>query len=386
MFNLAKLADLAKDSSTAGRKKLVSTLTDLFLEAPDDRREQITLLFGDIVLKVLGQLEEETRIVLAKRICREDAPRPLMVGLAKDTILVAEQVLENSPALHSEDLVEIASTASMEHLGAIAGRSEIDRKVTSVLVDRGDNKVLRRVASNEGAEFAEESLLKLVEKARTDEAIQSALADRSDLSESAAKALVPFLTDALKERIGGLGADNTLVSLLAERAASEVAARTQNLSAAREASNALIKDVSSGKIGIDHAITKFARANSAAELGMLLAKVTELHPAAVSQLLLSASDKPLVILCKASGVGPGAYKDILTMRARRLGINAVELTAGLQRYEALSAAGAKRSLETLKESGTAFGLRLTDKSAKADESGRAKAAFAPRRKNGFEMG
>ncbi|MFC6657254.1 hypothetical protein ACFQEX_18200 [Roseibium salinum] len=71
MFNLAKLADLARDHTAAGRKSLIKTLTDLFVSAGDDRDEQISLLFGDIVLKVLGQLEEETRIILSKRMCRE---------------------------------------------------------------------------------------------------------------------------------------------------------------------------------------------------------------------------------------------------------------------------------------------------------------------------
>ena len=70
MINLAKLADLARDTSAGGRKSLVSMLTDLFVNSGDDRDEQISLLFGDIVLKVLGQLEEETRIILSKRVCK----------------------------------------------------------------------------------------------------------------------------------------------------------------------------------------------------------------------------------------------------------------------------------------------------------------------------
>jgi hypothetical protein len=67
-------------------------------------------------------------------------------------------------------------------------------------------------------------------------------------------------------------------------------------------------------------------------------------------MLFSASDKPLIILCKANGVTSEAYKDILTMRARRLGMGGVELNAAIQRYSALSEEGAKRSLDTLKQS------------------------------------
>ncbi|WP_434050850.1 MAG: DUF2336 domain-containing protein [Roseibium sp.] len=365
MINLSKLAELAKDSSATGRKGLIGALTDMFVGAGKERDEQISLLFGDIVLKVLGQLEEETRMILAKRVCHEeDAPHELMVKLGNDSISVAEPVLEHSPALTSDDLVDIASNASMSHLGAIAGRKTVDKAVTTVLVDRGDSKVLKRVAENEGAEFADSSFLKLVEKARSDESIQSALVNRPDLPEEAAHALLPFLTDALKERITALGADNTLVNLLAQRAATEVAARAHKLDDAREESNALINDVLGNKTRIDDAVTSFARADRTAELGMLLAKVSDLPPAAVSQLLFSASDKPLIILCRANGVTAEAYKDILTMRARRLRIGGLELNAAIQRYAALSEEGAKRSLETLKKSGASFGLKTEEETRK----------------------
>ncbi|MEE4012030.1 DUF2336 domain-containing protein [Roseibium sp. FZY0029] len=288
-----------------------------------------------------------------------------MVKLAQDAFPVAGPVLENSPALTSDDLVTIASSASMEHLGAIAGRETVDKAVTSVLVDRGDTSVLSKVAENQGAEFADASFLKLVEKARSSEAIQAALINRTDLPEEAAHALLPFLTEELKERVSALGADNTLVQLLAERAATEVAARAHKLEEAREQSNALIRDVVSKKTKIDEAVTLFARSDRTAELGILLAKVSNLPPAAVSQLLFSSSDKPLIILCKANGVTSEAYKDILTMRARRLRIGGLELNAAIQRYAALSEDGARRSLETLKQSGANFGLKTEEEKTEA---------------------
>ncbi|MFC6657253.1 DUF2336 domain-containing protein [Roseibium salinum] len=301
-----------------------------------------------------------------------------MVRLAQDTIAVAEPALEHSPALTSEDLVAIASTASMEHLGAIAGRVSVDEAVTSVLVDRGDAKVLSKVAENQGAEFADAAFLKLVEKARSNVSIQAALIKRPDLPEEAAQALLP-LTEELKERITALGADNTLVQLLAERAATEVAARAQKLDEAREQSNALIRDVVSKKTKIDDAVTLFARADRTAELGMLLARVSGLPPGAVSQLLFSASDKPLIILCKANGVTSDAYKDILTMRARRLRIGGLELNAAIQRYAALSEEGARRSLETLKQAGSAFGLKTEVDTASEEKRSKKNIPFASSR-------
>jgi uncharacterized protein (DUF2336 family) len=98
MTELAKLADLAKDSSTAGRKSLIATLTEMFLAAGDARGENTAFLFGDIALKLLGDLEEDTRAELAERVSKDHfAPHQLMLELAKDTPAVAEPVLTNSP-------------------------------------------------------------------------------------------------------------------------------------------------------------------------------------------------------------------------------------------------------------------------------------------------
>jgi hypothetical protein len=49
------------------------------------------------------------------------------------------------------------------------------------------------------------------------------------------------------------------------------------------------------------------------------------------------------------------------MRARRLRMGGLELNAAIQRYDALSEEGAKRSLETLKKSRANFGLKTEDK-------------------------
>lgn len=351
MSSLTKLSELAKDTSKSGRKSFVGALTELFVSDEPDRTEQVSLIFGDIVLKVLGQLEDETRQALAKRVSdHTDTPRNLAVELAKDKFDIAEPMLENSPVLTSDDLVDIASSASMEHLGAIAGRDRVDQSVTRVLVDRGDSDVLTKVAENEGALFDQGSFLQLVERARALPEIQAALVDRKDLPSDAARELIPFLSKELSERIKSFGADHTIVQVMAERAAEEVAARARRVSENQEQSDAMIRDVQSGKADIDDAIRTFAHSDRAAELGILLAKVSKLPNAAVSGLIFSSSDKPLIILCRASGVSDGAFKDILTMRARRLRITGAELNDAIQRYASLKKTAALRSLETIRQS------------------------------------
>jgi len=351
MTQLAKLADLAKDTSIAGRKSLIGTLTDMYLAAGDGRGQRVAFLFGDIAVKILDQLEEETRAALAGRVCHDElAPHQLMLLLAQDTFSVAGPVLSNSPVLATQDLVSIASGASMKHLGAIAGRETVEQSVTSVLVDRGDTTVLSRVAQNQGADFADASFLTLLKRAGSDRRVQAALLTRQDLPDEAGRLLVPMLSPDLQQRINALGGKHPLARLIAKEGSGAKQDDAKKAERIRAQINALVQQISSGKTIPDEAVRRFARAGQPTELAMLLAGLSKLPGQAVSQLLFSANDKPLVILCKANGVSAEAYKDILMMRAQRLQIGGMELNDAIQRYGLMSVEGARRSLDALRQS------------------------------------
>lgn len=367
MLNLDKLSELAKDNTAGGRKSLVSALTDLFLSAEPGQAEQISLIFGDIVMRVLGKLELETRMALAERVCsHSSAPHALMVELGKDQIEVAQAVLEKSPVLQSGDLSEIAKSGSMDHLSAIAGREQVDEEVTQTIVSHGDNQVLTKVVENQGAHFNEETFTRLASRAKDYPAIQEALMNRADLPADAARMLVPFLSDELTERVKELGADNALVQVMAEKAAQEVAARARKVSEARQHTDQLIRDVQSGKAKIDDAVRMFSRNDRAAELGILLAAVSELPAGSVSKLIYGKSDKPLVILCKANGVSTDAFKNILTMRARRMGMGGLAINEAMQRYETFSDTAAMESLAVIRNSVAGGSKKPEDDAAKTN--------------------
>lgn len=380
MTELAKLADLAKDSSTAGRKSLIATLTEMFLAAGDARGENTAFLFGDIALKLLGDLEEDTRAELAARVAKDDfAPHQLMLELAKDTLSVAEPVLTNSPVLKSEDLVEIASSASMDHLEAIAVRVPIEEAVTSVLVDRGDPSVLSKVAANEGAEIADNSFMTIVDKVGRDEAVQAALIGRPDLPLEVGQVLLPLLTEELQKQVLALGKDNYLAQMLARASKEKKKNQLETIKRAKLQVNALVKDIKSGRQMVDEAVRKFAKAGQATELALLLAGLSDLPPAAVSQLLFSPNDKPLIILCKANNVRAEAYKDILMMRAQRLNIGGLELNEAIQRFGLMSVEGAKRSLEVLRQTSQTAAAKPTGTAGEPSSPPPKKVPFAAHR-------
>ena len=72
-----------------------------------------------------------------------------------DEIAVAGTVLANSNRLTTTTLVEIARTKGQDHLFAISGRPNLPEVVTDVIVDRGESRVIRKLADNTSARFSE---------------------------------------------------------------------------------------------------------------------------------------------------------------------------------------------------------------------------------------
>ncbi len=351
MLSLAEFTQLAKDNSKDGRVNLVAALTDLFVSADDQQAEQVSLIFGDIVLCILGQLEADARQDLANRVgAHNAAPHNLLLELAQDEIEVAQTVLENSKVLSADDLARVASFGSMEHLRVLAGREEVDEQVAKVIVVRGDDAVLAKVTENPGANFDESTFLRLVDRSRLYQAIQEALLTRSDLPPEAARMLLPLLSKEVAARIKADGPDSPLAKAMADKAAEDEADRAKRAEAAREKADKLISDVKAGKAKIDDVVQNFARGDKAEELGCLLASMGELPLSSVKNLVYGKSDKPLVIICKAVDVGPEAFKSILTMRARRLGLSGTALNEAILRYTNFSKDAALRSLAAIRES------------------------------------
>lgn len=349
MVEYKRLPELARDRSPESRETLIAAVTEMFLAADEQQVDHVSLLFGDIVLRVLGQLEEEARVSLSHHLSEHPkAPHELMVKLAQDAVPVASPVLETSPVLTSEDLITIASRASMAHLEAIAERKELNADVTDVLVDRGDDNVLKRVAENEQAEFHPDTFEALIEKAHESPALQEALIGRSDLPEEPVRKLVPFLSDEIRKRIKALGVDNNLVQILAERAAEGVKAELKDLNASKSQAEILIDTVVDGKRRIDDAVNQFTKKDRPIDLATLLARVADMPVDMITQLMFGKADMPLIILCRANNVSNNAYRNIVKMRAKRLRLTGKELSEALDRYANMSHMEAIQALKVVK--------------------------------------
>lgn len=349
MLGLSKFSELAKDKSQSGRRSLIAAMADLFLSADPERGDHVSIMFGDIVMHVLGDLEEETRLILAQRVgTHPAAPRDMVLSLARDVIDVAEPVLTQSSVLTSEDLSELVKSSSNDHLLAIARRSELDEQVSDLLVHNGEEDVLVAVVENVGAHMAEMTFDFLVERARSSKAIQLGLINREDLPAGAAERLLTFLTDELKKRVSELSGNHLLAQMLAERGVREVGARIARIKGSRQEVLGLVQEVNDGKLKLEEVILELARNDRAAEIAIVLAKINELPSATVAKLIYSKSDKPLIILCKATGLSVDSFVHIMAARAKRLPVTGRELNVAVSRYKAFSKSAADKLLGTIR--------------------------------------
>ena len=118
-----------------------------------------------------------------------------------DEIDVAGTVLANSSRLGTDVLVEIASKKGQDHLLAISGRSDLPIAVTDVIVDRGGDKVIRKLANNAGARFSDQGFSTIVTKVSGDDELAEILGLRADFPAKFMADLLRRAKDTVRARL-----------------------------------------------------------------------------------------------------------------------------------------------------------------------------------------
>ncbi len=129
-------------------------------------------------------------------------PHDVAIALAKDVDSVALPMLSASEVLTPDDLVQIvASQGTPARLEAIAGRREVNERVSAALVDAGNETVVARLLANPGAALSEPTLHKVVDRFGDSEAVQAPLVARDVLPVTIAERLVVRVADHLRAHL-----------------------------------------------------------------------------------------------------------------------------------------------------------------------------------------
>jgi uncharacterized protein (DUF2336 family) len=352
---LRYLESLARERSNDNRRVLLNAVTDQFLAAEARSVREIDL-FDEIVALVLDEVEPIARAELSQRLADlANPPRKVLRLLAEDEISVAHPILVRSSALDEADLIRIAGRRSQAHLNAIASRSTLSERVTDLLVERGDERVVTTVVENRGARFSRHGFSTLAEKATTNEALLRGLATRADLPGEIAERLLPHITASLQSRLeaAGAGVDDDTLDQLAEQSRATLADRLRAAAGLGRSLDVLMDSIARGMMNLDEAITELADADAAPEVAKLLADRIDLRADTIIRALCAPAEEPAALLCRAAGLRVNGYSAIVRMRRRRRRGSQGPPAEILERYQHMPLETAQRVIRFLKVRETA---------------------------------
>jgi len=309
-----RLFDLAHDRSVAGRKALMTTVTDLFFEQGGTLSDRERTLMTEILRQLIHDVEMSVRLALAERLARQPAaPRELVTALANDQIEVAHPILLHSEVLQDVELIEIVQHRTLEHQLAIAMRSSVSEPVSDALVATGHVDVIKTLLENRSAAISAKALDYLVEQSKRVDSYQNPLLSRPELGADLARRMYWWVSAALRRHI----LDHYSLSeadideALEETVAPAVDALVDD-QAARKSMQ--LADTLAGQEQITPALlVQTLRDGEIALFEALFSRLTGLRLPLVRRLLFDAGGEGLAVACRTADIESPVFASIFVL-------------------------------------------------------------------------
>jgi uncharacterized protein (DUF2336 family) len=333
-----ELNEVVAAGDSQQRRRILDRVADLFAAGSRGYSSDQISLFDDVLRKLSADIEIKARTRLARRLARLDnAPPKLIRVLAfDDAIAVAKPVLAHSQQLSDADLIENANTKSQEHLLAIAQRIKLSEPVTDVLVERGDYRVVHRVARNGGARFSLAGYNKLSNLAQRSRKLTLALAKRSDLPRQIFLKLLETASATVRAELEranphAVAEIRDTVDDVAASVQQEARQASRRYAAALRDANRLFNAQPITEANI-HAP---AHAQDFERTVIALVKLGSFPPDVVERALLDKGEDMVLILAKAAGCSWTTAKELLLMHVAERNLQPDDLTRFFDRYKKL---------------------------------------------------
>ena len=352
MTTFSSLVNEIQDTPISGLTKrqlrALTRITNLFVAGAGRHSKQQIELFDEVFKTLVAVIELETRIKLSSRLATiPDAPSGLVRAFAfDDAVAVAAPVLSGSEALSDSDLVASASTQGQGHLHAIARRRTLSEVITELLIERGEPKVVRTAANNEGARFSDGSFRELVARAGNDAELALHVGMRHDIPRHHFLKLLETASASVCARIA--------------------AANPQFVDAVQDAVTEVIDDINLEirKHSPDHARAKSrvkrlqnwhelsegnvhsaARSQNFEQAAVALSVLACCPIEIAERAILNENPGVVQVIAKAAGCSWATVKALLLMTAADRRMTEADLAGARENYERLETQTAKRVLE-----------------------------------------
>jgi len=301
---LHQLIALANEPSSERRRELLREVTDLFFTV-EGVGEPEKGLFGDILTHLAGEMELAVREELAERMASSaDAPPKLILGLARDSIAIAQPILQNSPVLSIEDQIAIALAYSQPHLQALSQRPNVSEAVTDVIVERGDDETLEVLLRNDTAELSRGAQEAAVDRAYANPALHEAIVQRQNLSPDLLNELYFVVETRLRDRIleRNAAVDPQVIEEALRAGRKQVAARDGSLPADYTEAEADVAGMRAARGGITpQQLATMLRNRQTTRFLVALAELADIDFQTARRILEKRELDALAIVCKAAG-------------------------------------------------------------------------------------
>jgi uncharacterized protein (DUF2336 family) len=195
---------LADDVDLSVRSELARKIGRLLPDLLASERERVCELTLETLQKLADDQVPRVRAILAEEIARLDcAPKDVVLKLARDAEeTVSVPILEYSPLLSDNDLLEVIATARAQSaLAAVARRRGVSETVSDAIVASLDIPAVAALLANPNARVRDEAVEQIIDHAETIEAWHGPLAMRTDLSLRALRRIAGFVGAALLEQL-----------------------------------------------------------------------------------------------------------------------------------------------------------------------------------------
>ena len=341
---IAELEDAVRDGTSARRVKTLRHVTDLFLNDGERLSEDQVKVFDAVLCLLMARVETRARAELSKRLAPLDyAPFEVIQHLAyDDEIAVAGEVLTHSSRLGTEALLEIASTKGQDHLLALSERANLPQAVTDVIVDRGEVKVIKKLANNASAHFSDAGYSSIVARAEGDDELVEILGLRLDLPLKFLRELLRRAKDAVRIRL--LAIAPAAVQDEIRRVLNEIACEGAPSGRSFGVAEELVKLMMELKELDDAAVFHFAEAGKFDEVTVSLAKLNDMPIEIMARLMAGTRCDLILIPCRSARLNWPTVESILRNRPILQLIDDRTLAVAEKDYRKLSTETAQRTV------------------------------------------
>ncbi|MBI1211769.1 MAG: DUF2336 domain-containing protein [Alphaproteobacteria bacterium] len=312
---------LTRDTDDEVRCELAKKIGRLVPGLGHDEAHRVRELAIEVMERLANDALPRVRAILAEEIkAAQNVPAHIVKRLARDVeLIVSAPILEYSPLLSDDDLIEIIAGARVEgQLAAIARRASVGAKVSDAIVATLDVSAIAALLANPNAQIREDTLDQVVESAAEVEAWHLPVVLRADLSLRAVRRIAGFVSSSLIEQLQQRSdLDDETASMLSKRVREriEVEKLSEDSEAADNAAAVAVQEaMAEGRLDDEFVLTA-VDANDRRLVAFALAALAKVPKPTVDRILMSQSGKAITALIWRCGLSMRAAVKIQTTLA-----------------------------------------------------------------------